>query len=103
MRATDDDTIIKALKAVTKGLKAEGVTRKLYPALDRDNEIHTIRVRNEDEGAAISGGVWLSGKHERAQAAGAAAAVLPRPARQSASVAAALRLRWARSPAAGRP
>jgi sulfopyruvate decarboxylase subunit alpha len=61
-----------AVNEVIAGLKAAGVSvvcylpdslfKELYPALDRDNDIRTIRVTNEGEGAAICGGVWLSGK-----------------------------------------
>ena len=55
-----------------EGLKEAGVSvvcylpdsllKELYPALDQDPEIRTIPVTNEGEGAAICGGVWLSGK-----------------------------------------
>jgi sulfopyruvate decarboxylase subunit alpha len=61
-----------AVEAVIRGLKAAGVTivcylpdslmKELYPALDADPDIRTIRVTNEGEGAAICGGVFLSGK-----------------------------------------
>jgi sulfopyruvate decarboxylase subunit alpha len=61
-----------AVGNVIEGLKAAGVSvacylpdsllKELYPALDRDSDIRTIRVTNEGEGAAICGGVWLSGK-----------------------------------------
>ena len=61
-----------AVDSVISGLKAAGVSvvcylpdsllKELYPALDRDPDIRTIRVTNEGEGAAICGGVWLSGK-----------------------------------------
>jgi len=61
-----------AVDEVIAGLKAAGVSvvcylpdsllKELYPALDRDNDIRTIRVTNEGEGAAICGGLWLSGK-----------------------------------------
>ena len=54
------------------GLKRAGVSivcylpdslfKELYPALDADPDIRTIRVTNEGEGAAICGGVFLSGK-----------------------------------------
>src|SRR6202046_5183846 len=57
---------------VIAGLKAAGVSvvcylpdslfKELYPALDRDPDIRTIRVTNEGEGAAICGGLFLSGK-----------------------------------------
>jgi sulfopyruvate decarboxylase subunit alpha len=61
-----------AVAKVIAGLKAAGVSvvcylpdslfKELYPALDRDPDIRTIRVTNEGEGAAICGGVFLSGK-----------------------------------------
>jgi sulfopyruvate decarboxylase subunit alpha len=61
-----------AVGQVIAGLKAAGVSvvcylpdslfKQLYPALDRDPDIRTIRVTNEGEGAAICGGIWLSGK-----------------------------------------
>src|SRR6202044_2134647 len=61
-----------AVAAVIRGLKRAGVSvvcylpdslfRELYPALDADPDIRTIRVTNEGEGAAICGGVFLSGK-----------------------------------------
>src|SRR5580692_1574585 len=61
-----------AVDKVIAGLKAAGVSvvcylpdsllKELYPALDRDPDIRTIRVTNEGEGASICGGVWLSGK-----------------------------------------
>ena len=62
----------EAVEAVIRGLKAAGVStvcylpdsllRELYPALDADPDIRTIRVTNEGEGAAICGGIFLSGK-----------------------------------------
>lgn len=61
-----------AVEAVIAGLKAAGVSiacylpdsllKEIYPALDRDNDIRTVPVTNEGEGAGICGGVWLSGK-----------------------------------------
>jgi sulfopyruvate decarboxylase subunit alpha len=61
-----------AVDAVIRGLKRAGVSivcylpdslfKELYPALDADPAIRTIRVTNEGEGAAICGGVFLSGK-----------------------------------------
>jgi sulfopyruvate decarboxylase subunit alpha len=58
--------------SVIAGLKAAGISvvcylpdslfKELYPALDADPDIRTIRVTNEGEGAAICGGIWLSGK-----------------------------------------
>ena len=61
-----------AVDAVIRGLKRAGVSivcylpdslfKELYPALDADPEIRTIHVTNEGEGAAIAGGVFLSGK-----------------------------------------
>jgi sulfopyruvate decarboxylase subunit alpha len=61
-----------AVDAVIRGLKRAGVSvatylpdsllKELYPALDADPDIRTIPVTNEGEGAAIAGGVFLSGK-----------------------------------------
>ncbi|KQO73592.1 thiamine pyrophosphate-binding protein [Methylobacterium sp. Leaf89] len=61
-----------AADAVIRGLKRAGVSivcylpdslfRELYPALDADPDLRTIPVTNEGEGAAICGGVFLSGK-----------------------------------------
>jgi sulfopyruvate decarboxylase subunit alpha len=61
-----------AVEAVISGLKRAGVSvvcylpdslfKELYPALDADPDIRTVRVTNEGEGAAICGGVFLSGK-----------------------------------------
>ncbi|GJE27850.1 thiamine pyrophosphate-binding protein [Methylobacterium organophilum] len=61
-----------AVDAVLRGLKKAGVSvacylpdslfKPLYPALDADPDIRTIPVTNEGEGAAICGGVFLSGK-----------------------------------------
>ncbi len=61
-----------AVDCIIAGLKAAGISvvcylpdslfKELYPALDADPDIRTIRVTNEGEGAAICGGVWLSGK-----------------------------------------
>lgn len=61
-----------AVEAVIRGLKAAGVSvatylpdsllKELYPALDADPDIRAIPVTNEGEGAAIAGGVFLSGK-----------------------------------------
>lgn len=61
-----------AVDAVIRGLKGAGVSvacylpdslfKPLYPALDADPDIRTIPVTNEGEGAAICGGVFLSGK-----------------------------------------
>jgi sulfopyruvate decarboxylase subunit alpha len=61
-----------AVAGVIAGLKHAGVSvacylpdslfKPLYPALDADPDIRTIPVTNEGEGAAICGGVFLSGK-----------------------------------------
>jgi sulfopyruvate decarboxylase subunit alpha len=61
-----------AVDAVIGGLKRAGVSvvcylpdslfKELYPALDADPDIRTVRVTNEGEGAAICGGVFLSGQ-----------------------------------------
>ncbi|MDX2377408.1 thiamine pyrophosphate-binding protein [Microbacterium sp. LRZ72] len=60
------------VEAVLRGLKKAGVSvatylpdsllKELYPALDGAPDIRTIPVTNEGEGAAIAGGVFLSGK-----------------------------------------
>jgi sulfopyruvate decarboxylase subunit alpha len=60
------------VRAVIAGMKRAGISvvcylpdslfKELYPALDADPDIRTIRVTNEGEGAAICGGLWLSGK-----------------------------------------
>jgi sulfopyruvate decarboxylase subunit alpha len=65
MQTSAVDTVIKALKSAGVTVACylpDSLLKELYPALDRDNEIRTIRVSNEGEGAAICGGVWLSGK-----------------------------------------
>lgn len=61
-----------SVDAVIRGLKKAGVSvvcylpdsllKELYPALDADPDIRTIPVTNEGEGAAICGGVFLSGQ-----------------------------------------
>ncbi len=61
-----------AVDAVIGGLKRAGVSvvcylpdslfKELYPALDADPDLRTVRVTNEGEGAAICGGVFLSGQ-----------------------------------------
>jgi sulfopyruvate decarboxylase subunit alpha len=61
-----------AVAGVLAGLKRAGVSvacylpdslfKPLYPALDEDPDIRSIQVTNEGEGAAICGGVFLSGK-----------------------------------------
>lgn len=40
----------------------ESLMKELYPALVSAKDIRAIPVTNEGEGAAICGGVWLSGK-----------------------------------------
>ena len=62
----------EAVDAVIAALKSAGVSvvcylpdslfKELYPALDADPDLRTIRVTNEGEGAAICGGLFLSGK-----------------------------------------
>jgi sulfopyruvate decarboxylase subunit alpha len=62
----------ESVEAVIRGLKKAGVSvvcylpdsllKELYPALDADPDIRTIQVTNEGEGAAICGGVFLSGQ-----------------------------------------
>ncbi len=61
-----------AVDAVIRGLRRAGVSlvcylpdsllKELYPALDAEPAIRTVRVTNEGEGAAICGGVFLSGR-----------------------------------------
>ena len=61
-----------AVDAVLSGLRRAGVTvacylpdsllKELYPALDADPGLRTVRVTNEGEGAAVCGGVFLSGQ-----------------------------------------
>ena len=65
MKQSAVDCVIKSLKAA--GIKVacylpDSLLKELYPALDADPDIRTIKVTNEGEGAAICGGVWLSGK-----------------------------------------
>jgi sulfopyruvate decarboxylase subunit alpha len=65
MRASAVEKVIGALKAADVSVACylpDSLLKELYPALDRDLNIRTIRVTNEGEGAAICGGVWLSGK-----------------------------------------
>ena len=67
-----------AVKAVIAGLKRAGVSvvcylpdslfKELYPALDADPDFRTVRVTNEGEGAAICGGMFLSGKRAALEA-----------------------------------
>jgi len=59
------DAVIRGLKRAGVGIVCylpDSLFKELYPALDADPEIRTIRVTNEGEGAAICGGVFLSGK-----------------------------------------
>jgi len=65
MQATAVDKVIGALKDAGVSVACylpDSLFKELYPALDRDSDIRTIRVTNEGEGAAICGGIWLSGK-----------------------------------------
>ena len=65
MHVSAVDTTIEALKAAGVSVACylpDSLLKELYPALDREQSIRTIRVTNEGEGAAICGGVWLSGK-----------------------------------------
>jgi sulfopyruvate decarboxylase subunit alpha len=62
----------KAVEETLTGLREAGVSiacflpesllKELYPALMQAEDIRTIPVTNEGEGAAICAGVWLSGK-----------------------------------------
>ena len=61
-----------AVQAVISGLKRAGVSivcylpdslfKELYPALNADPDLRTVQVTNEGEGAAVCGGVFLSGQ-----------------------------------------
>ncbi len=65
MRPSAVEKVIKSLKAAGVSIACylpDSLLKELYPALDRDQDIRTIRVTNEGEGAAICGGIWLSGK-----------------------------------------
>jgi len=65
MHASAVDKVIGALKGAGVTVACylpDSLFKELYPALDRDRDIRTIRVTNEGEGAAICGGIWLSGK-----------------------------------------
>jgi sulfopyruvate decarboxylase subunit alpha len=65
MQASAVDKVIGALKAAGVSVACylpDSLLKELYPALDRDPDIRTIRVTNEGEGASICGGLWLSGK-----------------------------------------
>src|ERR1700722_13111873 len=65
MRKSGVDKVITGLKAAGVSVVCylpDSLLKELYPALDRDPDIRTIRVTNEGEGAAICGGIWLSGK-----------------------------------------
>jgi sulfopyruvate decarboxylase subunit alpha len=55
MQASAVDTVIEALKAAGVSVACylpDSLFKELYPALDGDADIRTIRVRNEGEGAA---------------------------------------------------
>jgi sulfopyruvate decarboxylase subunit alpha len=65
MKQSAVDCVISGLKAAGVGVVCylpDSLLKELYPALDADPDIRTIRVTNEGEGAAICGGIWLSGK-----------------------------------------
>ena len=65
MRKSGVDKVITGLKAAGVSVVCylpDSLLKDLYPALDRDPDIRTIRVTNEGEGASICGGIWLSGK-----------------------------------------
>jgi sulfopyruvate decarboxylase subunit alpha len=65
MRKSSVDKVIAGLKAAGVSVVCylpDSLLKELYPALDRDPDIRTIRVTNEGEGASICGGIWLSGK-----------------------------------------
>jgi sulfopyruvate decarboxylase subunit alpha len=59
------DAVISGLKRAGVGVVCylpDSLFKELYPALDADPDIRTVRVTNEGEGAAICGGVFLSGR-----------------------------------------
>ncbi|HTV35021.1 MAG TPA: thiamine pyrophosphate-binding protein [Xanthobacteraceae bacterium] len=65
MKKTSVDAVINGLKSAGVSVVCylpDSLLKELYPALDADPDIRTIRVTNEGEGAAICGGVFLSGK-----------------------------------------
>ncbi|GAA0995433.1 thiamine pyrophosphate-binding protein [Subtercola frigoramans] len=65
MKATAVDAVIRGLKKAGVSIVCylpDSLFKELYPALDADPELRTIQVTNEGEGAAICGGVFLSGK-----------------------------------------
>ncbi|HEX9465817.1 MAG TPA: thiamine pyrophosphate-binding protein [Alphaproteobacteria bacterium] len=65
MKQSAVDRVISGLKAAGVGVVCylpDSLLKELYPALDRDPDLRTIRVSNEGEGAGICGGVFLSGK-----------------------------------------
>src|SRR3984957_10155065 len=65
MRKSGVDKVITGLKAAGVSVVCylpDSLLKELYPALDRDPDIRTIRVTNEGEGASICGGIGLSGK-----------------------------------------
>src|SRR5712671_1148067 len=65
MRKNAVDKVIAGLEAARVSVVCylpDSLLKELYPALDRDPDIRTIRVTNEGEGAGICGGIFLSGK-----------------------------------------
>jgi len=65
MKNSTVESIIGALKRAGVSVVCylpDSLFKNLYPALDADPDIRTVRVTNEGEGAAICGGVFLSGK-----------------------------------------
>jgi sulfopyruvate decarboxylase subunit alpha len=65
MKPSAVDAVIKGLKRARVSIVCylpDSLFKELYPALDADPDIRTIPVTNEGEGAAICGGVFLSGK-----------------------------------------
>src|SRR5258708_5212122 len=65
MKQSAVDAVIRGLKKAGVGIVCylpDSLFKELYPALDADPDIRTIRVTNEGEGAAICGGVFLSGR-----------------------------------------
>jgi sulfopyruvate decarboxylase subunit alpha len=65
MKKSAVDKVIAELKAAGVSVVCylpDSLLKELYPALNRDPDIRTIRVPNEGNGAGICGGVWQSGK-----------------------------------------
>ena len=65
MRQSSVEAVLRGLERAGVGIACylpDSLFRPLYPAMDAASGLRTIRVTNEGEGAAICGGVFLSGK-----------------------------------------